>query len=157
MLETLSQLGDLRRDVDILESQMIVTNGCFDLFHPGHLHLLKTMFLMGTPYSKVIVLLNSDASIRALKGPGRPVQNQRIRADMLGALKFVDGVYVFNTKRCNKELDALRPHIYVKGDDRKLEDLDPAERAVLKKHGTKIVLLPRLGDFSTTSQISKGR
>jgi bifunctional ADP-heptose synthase (sugar kinase/adenylyltransferase) len=111
---------------------------------------------MAVPYSMIVVLLNSDRSIRALKGPERPVQDEKTRIAMLDAIRFVDYVYVFDTERCDKELDILRPHIYIKGDDRKLEDLDKGERAVLEKHKTKIVLLPRLAGHSTTGKITKG-
>jgi rfaE bifunctional protein nucleotidyltransferase chain/domain len=157
----ISSIEDLRlvrlRGLAVLVHPPVVavTNGCFDLFHPGHLHLLKHVYSL-CPYAFLFVLVNSDRSVRALKGEGRPVQDQDTRAAMVDAVRYVAYTYVFDSERCDRELDILRPDIYIKGDDRRLEDLDPGERAVLEKHATRIILLPRMKGCSTTNIITKG-
>ena len=101
------------------------------------------------------MLINSDASVRELKGNLRPLISEKDRAYMLGALASVDKVVIFNSQRCDRELDAIAPDIYTKAGDYTLEKLDPVERAVLEKHHTKIVFMPFVQGFSTTGIVEK--
>ena len=94
--------------------QLVVTNGCFDILHRGHAEYLHEARALG---DAMIVLINSDASVRALKGPERPIIDQYNRAYMLAALESVDGVVIFDGARCDRELAALAADRYVKGGD----------------------------------------
>jgi rfaE bifunctional protein nucleotidyltransferase chain/domain len=130
----------------------VLTNGVFDLLHTGHLYYLKKARDMG---DALIVALNGDASVRALKGPTRPVQNEEQRAYALGALECVDGIITFGAPRLTAEIAALRPDIYCKAGDYTLDKLNVDERAELQKVGAQIEFLPFLPGFSTTDLIAR--
>lgn len=132
--------------------RVVLTNGVFDLLHTGHLYYLKKARELG---DALIVALNGDASVRALKGPTRPVQTQEERAYALAALACVDGIVVFDTPRLTAEIRALRPDVYCKAGDYTLEKLDPGERGALEEAGAEIKFLPFLEGFSTTKLIAK--
>lgn len=131
---------------------VVLTNGVFDLLHTGHIHSLQSARALG---DVLLVAINSDASVRAIKGPTRPIQNENERAYALGALGCVDGVVVFSEPRLTKEINALRPDVYCKAGDYTLEKLNPEERAALEAAGTKISFVPFLSGFSTTALIAK--
>src|SRR5581483_2483705 len=132
--------------------KVVLTNGVFDLLHTGHLYFLQRARSLG---DALFIALNGDASVRALKGPARPVQTEEQRAYALGALACVDAVFVFGTPRLDAELLALRPDVYCKAGDYTLAKLDPGERAALEKTGARIEFLPFLPGFSTTNLIAK--
>ena len=132
--------------------KLVVTNGCFDIMHRGHAAYLREARAQG--YA-LLVLINSDASVRKLKGKTRPVVSEANRAFMLCALASVDRVVIFQGERCDRELAALAPDIYVKGGDYTLDKLDPDERAALLNAGTKIVFKHFIPGFSTTSLIQR--
>ena len=132
--------------------KVVLTNGVFDLLHTGHLYFLQKARSLG---DMLFIALNADASVRALKGPSRPVQNEEQRAYALAALACVDAVFVFSTPRLDAEIRALQPDVYCKAGDYALDKLDPGERAALEKAGTKIEFLPFLPGFSTTNLIAK--
>jgi len=131
---------------------LVLTNGVFDLLHTGHLSSLKQARQLG---DALFVVINGDESVRALKGPSRPVQTEEERAYALGALSFVDGVVVFRNQRLDGEIRALRPDVYCKAGDYTLEKLDPTERGALEEVGAKIAFLPFLEGFSTTKLIAR--
>lgn len=131
---------------------VVLTNGVFDLLHTGHIHSLQAARALG---DVLLVAINSDASVRAIKGPARPVQSESERAYALGALACVDGVVVFSEPRLTKEITALRPDVYCKAGDYTLDKLNAEERAVLEAGGAKISFVPFLAGFSTTSLIAK--
>ncbi len=153
-LLTLAQAVAERARLKRAGKKLVLTNGVFDLLHTGHLHCLKEARRSG---EALFVALNSDASVRKLKGPARPVQGQIERAYAIGALWFVSGVVIFGEKRLTKEILALKPDIYVKAGDYTLGKLDPEERAALERVGAKIEFLPFLPGFSTTSLIERIR
>jgi len=130
------------------------TNGCFDLLHRGHAEYLRAAAALADCF---IVLLNSDESVRELKGPTRPVNCEYDRAYLLGCFSFVDAVVVFSGKRCTKELAALKPDAYAKGGDYTVETLNPEEREALFSAGSKIAFIPFVPDHSTTSMIEKAK
>jgi D-glycero-beta-D-manno-heptose 1-phosphate adenylyltransferase len=132
--------------------KVVLTNGVFDLLHTGHLYFLQKARALG---DTLFIALNADASVRALKGPLRPVQSEEQRAYALAALACVDAVFVFSTPRLDAEIRALQPDIYCKAGDYALDKLDPGERAALEKAGAKIEFLPFLPGFSTTNLIAK--
>lgn len=130
------------------------TNGCFDLLHRGHAEYLLAASRLA---DKLIVLINSDASVRALKGPTRPVNCEYDRAYLLGCFSFIDAVVIFDGKRCAAELDAIKPDAYAKGGDYTIGTLDPDERAALLDAGTKISFIPFVPGHSTTGMIEKAK
>jgi rfaE bifunctional protein nucleotidyltransferase chain/domain len=131
---------------------VVLTNGVFDLLHTGHLYYLQQARSLG---GALIVALNGDTSVRALKGPTRPIQTEEQRAYALGALACVDAVFIFNTPRLDAEIRALRPDIYCKAGDYTLEKLDPGERTALEAVRAEIKFLPFLPGFSTTALIAR--
>ena len=104
---------------------------------------------------RLFVLINSDASVRALKGPTRPVNMEDDRAFLLACLEFVDGVVIFRSSRCDAELAALKPDVYVKGGDYTVDSLDSAERAALLEAGSEIRFIPFVPGYSTTGTLKK--
>jgi rfaE bifunctional protein nucleotidyltransferase chain/domain len=141
-----------REAARVTGKKVVLTNGVFDLLHTGHLYFLQNARALG---DALFIALNADASVRALKGPLRPVQSEEQRAYALAALACVDAVFIFKTPRLDAEISALSPDIYCKAGDYALDKLDPGERAALEKAGTKIEFLPFLPGFSTTNLIAK--
>ena len=132
--------------------RVVLTNGVFDLLHTGHLHYLKQARRLG---DALLIALNADTSVRALKGPARPVQNEAQRAYALGALECVDAIVVFREARLTAEIRALRPDVYCKAGDYTLEKLNAEERGALQEGGARIAFLPFLPGFSTTQLIAR--
>jgi rfaE bifunctional protein nucleotidyltransferase chain/domain len=132
--------------------KLVVTNGCFDLVHRGHASYLIKAAELG---DELLVLINSDASVRALKGETRPVVSEADRAYLLAALESVSRVVIFDSSRCDKELAALKPDIYAKAGDYTLDTLDASEREALLNCGTEIVFMPFVDGFSTTNIVEK--
>jgi rfaE bifunctional protein nucleotidyltransferase chain/domain len=137
--------------------KLVLTNGVFDLLHPGHTSYLEAARSLGGDKGMLLVALNSDASVRRLKGPNRPVLDERSRAYSLSQLRAVDGVVIFRGKRLVREILALKPDIYCKAGDYTLETLDASERAALESVGARIVFMPFLKGFSTTRLIERIR
>jgi rfaE bifunctional protein nucleotidyltransferase chain/domain len=135
--------------------RLVLTNGVFDLLHTGHLYYLQRARALGGERGALFIALNSDASVKALKGPLRPVQNEEQRAYALAATWFVDGVVIFREPRLTGEILALKPDIYTKAGDYTLEKLDPGERGALERVGAGIEFLPFLPGFSTTRLIAR--
>ena len=153
-LVDLEQLGAILADLRQAGQRVVFTNGCFDIIHPGHILHLQQARQEG---DVLVVALNSDQSIRQLKGPDRPVFNQQERATVLAALEPVDYITIFDTPRVTSIIQAIRPDVYVKGGDYTLDTLVPEERQLLEQCGTKIVILPEIGSFSTTGVIERVR
>ena len=153
-LLTLEAAVTKRKELRKEGKKVVLTNGVFDLLHTGHLSYLQEARARG---DALFIALNADASVKALKGPTRPIQSQDQRAFALGCLWFVDAVVIFSTPRLDAEIRALEPDVYTKAGDYTLEKLDPAERAALVAVHTKIAFMPFLPGFSTTSLIAKIR
>ena len=137
-----------RRDaLDRAGRRLVFTNGCFDLLHVGHVRYLQAAREAG---DALAVGLNGDDSVRALKGPGRPLNTAVDRAEILAALACVDFVTVFDDPRATDLLARVRPHVYVKGGDYTLETLHPEERAALFNAGARIAFVPTVEGRSTT-------
>ncbi|HEY1793069.1 MAG TPA: adenylyltransferase/cytidyltransferase family protein [Opitutaceae bacterium] len=141
----------LRRRLRGAGRKFVLTNGVFDLLHPGHTSYLARARKLAGKRGVLFIALNSDASVRGLKGPRRPILNERSRAFNLAQLRSVDGVVIFRGKRLAREIGALAPDIYCKAGDYTLGTLDPSERAALGKAGSKVRFLPYLRGFSTTA------
>jgi rfaE bifunctional protein nucleotidyltransferase chain/domain len=152
------KLLSLKKAVKMRESlrrrgrKFVLTNGVFDLLHPGHLYFLEKAGKLG---GDLFVALNGDRGVRALKGPARPILNERARAYALAQLPCVKGIVIFGSPRLAREILALRPDIYVKAGDYSLRRLDRGERDALRKVGARIRFLPFLPGFSTTKLIAR--
>jgi rfaE bifunctional protein nucleotidyltransferase chain/domain len=134
------------------KKRLVVTNGCFDLLHLGHVTYLENARNHG---DILFVGVNSDAAVRGLKGEGRPVNSESDRAAVLAALESVDAVCIFPDVRATSFLAAAQPDIYAKGGDYTLDTLDQAERRTVEQAGGKIVLIPFVPGKSTTGLLKK--
>jgi D-beta-D-heptose 7-phosphate kinase/D-beta-D-heptose 1-phosphate adenosyltransferase len=132
--------------------RVVFTNGCFDLLHPGHIKLLETAREMG---DALVVGLNSDESVRTLKGAGRPVIPEQERAEVLANLECVDAVVVFNELTPQKTVVALLPDILVKGGDWPGNQI--VGREEVEAAGGKVVLIDVVEGHSTTEILRKIR
>jgi rfaE bifunctional protein nucleotidyltransferase chain/domain len=132
--------------------KLVVTNGCFDLLHLGHVTYLQQARGLG---DALLVGLTSDAQVRQLKGPGRPVNKEADRAGVIAALESVDAVFVFPEFDARHFLETVRPDIYAKGGDYTLDTINQDERRLLEKMGVRIVLVPPVPGQSTTATLRK--
>ena len=130
--------------------RIVFTNGCFDLLHPGHVHLLNQAKTLG---DRLIVAINSDDSVRRLKGPGRPILSERDRASLVASLDCVDLVIIFESDTPDDLLSCIRPHSLVKGSDYKQEQI--MGRAIVESYGGEVRLIPLLNGYSTTDIATK--
>jgi rfaE bifunctional protein nucleotidyltransferase chain/domain len=130
--------------------RVVLTNGAFDLLHVGHLRSLERARALG---DLLVVGVNSDASIRALKEAGRPVLPEAERAELLAGLACVDYVVIFGEPTAERLAEAVRPDVYVKGADYAVKSLP--ERAVVEAHGGKVVLVDLEAGRSTSGLIDE--
>jgi D-beta-D-heptose 7-phosphate kinase/D-beta-D-heptose 1-phosphate adenosyltransferase len=144
--ELLIERERLRRE----GKRLVFTNGCFDLLHPGHVRYLAHARSLG---DALAVALNSDASVRALKGEGRPVLNQDERAEVLAALEAVDYVTVFDEETPRELIAALLPDLLVKGGDWPIEEI--VGREEVEAAGGQVLSLPFVEGSSTTDIIKR--
>lgn len=148
-------IGDVAEVRDRLRTRggrLVATGGCFDLLHTGHVRLLHQARQLG---DALVVLVNSDSSVRALKGPGRPVMADMDRARVLAALACVDAVVIFDEASPEHQLERLRPDVWVKGGD--YTEADLPEAAVVRRHGGEVVLLPTVAGYSSSNLIAAMR
>mgnify|MGYP001563642486 CR=1 FL=1 len=130
--------------------RIVFTNGCFDLLHYGHLELLKKAKAKG---DILIVGLNSDTSVRRLKGPGRPIQREKERAEILSSLRMVDYVVFFNESTPLRLIKTIKPDILVKGSDYKNKKV--VGREIVKKGRGEVYLFPVKKGYSSTALFKK--
>jgi rfaE bifunctional protein nucleotidyltransferase chain/domain len=149
---TLETLEPWRQSVRERGLKLVVTNGCFDLLHLGHVRYLQTARREG---DLLLVGVNGDASVRALKGPTRPLHSESERAEVLAALECVSAVCIFQETRATRFLERVQPDVYVKGGDYTLETLDADERRVVQGCGGRIVLVPFVDGHSTTGLLRR--
>lgn len=132
------------------EQQIVFTNGCFDILHVGHLQTLSRAKAEG---DRLVVGLNSDASVKRLKGPTRPINPEDDRALLLAGLRCVDAVVIFTEDTPNEVLAQLKPDVHVKGGDYRAEDLPEAQ--IVQENGGRIVIIDLVPGRSTTGLIEK--
>ena len=156
-LLSLHQAVLARRRLRRAGGRLVLTNGVFDLLHPGHTSYLARARRLAGRKGRLFVALNSDRSVRQLKGPRRPVLDEKARAYNLAQLQAVDGIVIFRRQRLAQEIRALAPDVYVKAGDYSLATLDVGERAALQQVKAKIRFLPFLPGFSTTALIRRIR
>jgi len=134
--------------------KLVVTNGCFDLLHRGHVTYLEAARAQG---DLLLVGLNNDASVRELKGPNRPINPEGDRALVLAALQSVDAVCVFPDRTALRLLELVQPDVYVKGGDYDLNTINQDERRLVEQRGGKVVVLANVPGRSTTALLKKMR
>jgi D-glycero-beta-D-manno-heptose 1-phosphate adenylyltransferase len=132
--------------------KLVVTNGCFDILHLGHVTYLENARNFG---DLLLLGVNGDAGVRELKGPSRPVNSETDRASVLAALESISGVCIFPEKTATRFLAAAQPDIYVKGGDYTLETLNQDERRAVESAGGKIMIVPFVPGKSTTGLLEK--
>ena len=142
----------LRQKLQHKNQTLVLTNGCFDLLHIGHIYFLEEASKLG---EVLWVLLNSDNSIKKLKGTSRPIQTIDERAYALSALNCINGIIPFEAKRITMEIQTLKPDVYVKAGDYSLNTIDKTERQALETVGAKIQFLSFLPGYSTTTLIER--
>jgi D-beta-D-heptose 7-phosphate kinase/D-beta-D-heptose 1-phosphate adenosyltransferase len=147
---SLEEAAALRRDWGRQKLAVGVANGCFDLLHPGHVSLLKRA---ASSCDRLIVALNSDSSVRRLKGRHRPVQDEMARANVIGAIKGVDAVVIFDQDTPLQVIQALQPDVIVKGADYVLKEVVGAD--IVTARGGRVVLAPLVPRQSTTSLVNR--
>jgi D-beta-D-heptose 7-phosphate kinase / D-beta-D-heptose 1-phosphate adenosyltransferase len=128
------------------------TNGCFDIIHEGHVELLAEA---RSHCDRLIVAINSDASVSRLKGPTRPIQSERARARIISALAFVDAVITFDAETPLELISALKPNVLIKGADYKVEEV--VGRSIVEANGGRVVLVPLIPNSSTTRIVERMR
>jgi D-glycero-beta-D-manno-heptose 1-phosphate adenylyltransferase len=146
------QLPDWRTARRKCGQKLVVTNGCFDLLHLGHVTYLESARNQG---DTLLVGVNSDEAVRELKGPTRPVNAEFDRAAVLAALRSVDAVCIFQEKRATRFLEYSQPDIYVKGGDYTIDTIDQEERQLVERMGGRIVIIPIVAGRSTTAVLAK--
>ena len=130
--------------------KVVFTNGCFDIVHRGHIEVLARTADLG---NRLIIGLNSDQSIQALKGENRPIKNEDSRAILLASLSFVDAVVLFSEETPLNLISILKPDVLTKGGDYEISTIVGHE--VVQKNGGQVVLVPFVDGFSSTTIIDK--
>ncbi len=151
--EKIKKIGELKEIVATAKGKckkVVFTNGCFDVLHCGHLHLLSEAKKLG---DILIVALNSDSSVRKIKGDGRPVFSESERARLIAALEMVDYVALFDEPNPGSLIEGLRPDVLVKGGDWDRKEIIGAD--VVEKNGGVVAVVPYLQGYSTTKIIER--
>ena len=150
MLKTQEEIIKIVRDGQAKGETFVVTNGCFDILHVGHVRYLEKT----KEYAdKLIVMLNSDKSVKAIKGDSRPINCEADRAEILSSLRCVDYVVLFDENSPAKLLEDIKPNVYTKGADYTLETLP--ERDIVIKNNIKVEFIEFVDGKSTTNVIKK--
>ncbi|MCA9789070.1 MAG: adenylyltransferase/cytidyltransferase family protein [Cyanobacteria bacterium HKST-UBA05] len=150
VFRSVDELARLTQGTTDGQRVLVTTNGCFDLMHVGHLRYLKAARAFG---DRLVVLLNSDASVRRLKGSSRPILPEDERAELLDGLACVDHVGIFDEDTPERWLEALKPNIHVKGGQYSADTLP--EAALLKTLGTRMEFVEMVQGRSTSDLILK--
>ena len=129
---------------------VVFTNGCFDLVHRGHIHLLRQAKMLG---DILIVGVNSDVSVKAIKGPQRPIMPEADRIELIAALEMVDYVVAYNEPDPYRVILAIQPNVLVKGGDWSADKIVGAD--VVEQNGGRVAVIPYLPGFSTTQIIER--
>ena len=135
-----------------LGEKIVFTNGCFDILHAGHIHLLREAKNLG---DRLLIGLNSDQSVRNLKGPGRPLNPEDARASVLESLSMVDGVTIFQEDTPREIIKEFVPHFVVKGGDYSVENVVGAD--IVRESEGQVVLITVLKGYSTSDLITRIR
>lgn len=151
-IQSLDQMVGIRSDLRSRRSVLVFTNGCFDLLHIGHLRYLEAARELG---DFLLVAVNSDASVRAIKGPRRPLVAEQERAELVAGLHCVDAVLLFDSPDPLPVIEQLVPDVLVKGADWPLDRIVGAE--LVEAHGGRVERIPVVAGHSTTDLIRRLR
>lgn len=155
-IKTWEELKEITENAKAEGKKIVFTNGCFDIVHVGHLRYLQEAKKLGDIF---IVAVNSDSSVRELKGPSRPINNENDRQEMLAGFECVDYVTMFTEKTAVNIVNYFKPHIYVKGGDIKMGRF--AEYDTIIAYGGKVEIISldvtKSKDYSTTNIINKSQ
>jgi rfaE bifunctional protein nucleotidyltransferase chain/domain len=149
---TLEQLPKWREAMRAAGKKLVVTNGCFDLLHRGHVTYLESARNLG---DALLLGLNADASVRELKGAQRPLNGEDDRAMVIASLESVSGVCIFPERTAETFLSLAQPDIYAKGGDYTIDSLNLDERRMVERFGGEVVILPVVPGRSTTALLEK--
>jgi len=149
-IKTLPALTKIIARLKIAKQKIVFTNGCFDIIHRGHVNYLQTAKKKG---DILVVAINSDASIKRIKGSSRPINPQLDRSEIIAALESVDYITIFNQSTPLEVIKKIKPDVLVKGADWKASDIVGAD--ILKQYGGKIAREKFLDGYSTTKLIEK--
>ena len=155
MTAKIIELSALKKEIEAKKEAgelIVFSNGCFDILHVGHIRYLKKAASLG---DKLVLAVNSDRSVKELKGKRRPFVPEAERLELLAALEMIDYLILFSEIDAKDLLEKIKPQIYVKGGDYRIEDLPEAE--TVYNYGGKIVLITEIKGKSTTNIIKKIR
>lgn len=147
---TIEELKSIITKLKKQNKKIVTTNGVFDILHIGHIRYLREAKKLG---DILIVGVNSNSSVKKIKGPRRPLNDENDRAEALAALEFVDCVTIFSEDNPLKFLDIVKPDMHVKGGDYEIKQI--IEKDIVEKNGGKIILLPKVKGYSTSGLIKR--
>jgi D-glycero-beta-D-manno-heptose 1-phosphate adenylyltransferase len=148
----MEQLTNWRASLRSGGKRLVATNGCFDILHAGHVAYLEAARALG---DALLVGLSSDASVRALKGEGRPLNSEADRAAVVAALQSVTTVCIFYETTAERFLKLAQPDIYVKGGDYTIETINQDERRIVEESGGRVLIMPLVPGKSTSVLLEK--
>jgi rfaE bifunctional protein nucleotidyltransferase chain/domain len=151
-LKTLDELIKIAAQARRNGKSVVFTNGCFDLLHRGHVHVLRQAKAVG---DLLIVAINSDQSVKAIKGPTRPVAAEIDRLELIAAMEMVDYVILFDEPDPSKLITAIKPNVLAKGGDWGADEVVGAD--IVERQGGRVLLVPYLKGYSTTEMIERIR
>ena len=151
-LKTLDELIKIAAQARRNGKSVVFTNGCFDLLHRGHVHVLRQAKAAG---DLLIVAINSDQSVKAIKGPTRPVAAEIDRLELIAAMEMVDYVILFDEPDPSKLITAIKPNVLAKGGDWGADEVVGAD--IVERQGGRVLLVPYLKGYSTTEMIERIR
>jgi len=146
------QAARIVADLRAQGKRIVFTNGCFDLLHAGHALYLEQARALG---DALIIGLNADRSVSAVKGAGRPIVGEQERAQLLAALASVDVVIIFSEQTSEALINLLRPEVFVKGGDYTTTTMNQEEKVLVESYGGEVHLIPALPESSTTRIIER--
>ena len=149
-IKSLDEIKQIAANAKNAGKNIVFTNGCFDLLHRGHVHLLREAKALG---DILVVGVNSDRSVQKIKGPDRPILPETDRGALLGAMEMVDYVVFFDEPDPVNVIVALRPNVLVKGGDWSVDQVIGSD--IVENDGGKVTLIPYLKGFSTTEIIER--
>ena len=149
-IKTINELKNIVEELKKQNRKIVTTNGVFDILHIGHIRYLQEAKKHG---DILIVAVNSNSSVKSIKDPKRPLNNENDRAEALAALECVDYVTIFSEENPVKFLEIIKPQIHAKGGDYKIDKI--IEKDTIEKSGGKVILIPEVEGYSTTDLIKK--
>ena len=151
-LKTLDELITLAAQARSNGKVVVFTNGCFDLLHRGHVHILRQARAAG---DLLIVAINSDQSVKAIKGPARPICSEMDRLELIAAMEMVDYVILFDDPDPSDLIASIKPDVLAKGGDWNKDEVVGGD--IVERHGGRILLVPYLNGYSTSEIIERIR